>query len=207
MGGDWINDGLPHYVAIDRKPESGCEIQTACCGSSGIMMSLRIIKGEDIEGDDDHQHGLKVMLKLLDTWPSRGKIVCADSYFASIHACVALYERGWRFIGVIKTSHKNFPKAFLSTIELPTRGTCAGVLTRHVHEGHDMDLLAFVYCDKNRQYFISSYSNISAGTPIQRTRVRQVEEAATNLGPERVNIVMNVPKAAALYLLHSVWQD
>lgn len=39
-GGDWINEGLPHYVAIDRKPENGCEIQTACCGTSGIMMSL-----------------------------------------------------------------------------------------------------------------------------------------------------------------------
>jgi hypothetical protein len=26
-GGDWINTGLPHYIAIKRKPENGCEIQ------------------------------------------------------------------------------------------------------------------------------------------------------------------------------------
>jgi hypothetical protein len=48
-GGDWINEGLPHYIAIDRKPENGCEIQTACCGTSGIMMKLRIVKQEEIE--------------------------------------------------------------------------------------------------------------------------------------------------------------
>jgi hypothetical protein len=28
LGGDWFNEGLPHYVAIDRKPEDGCEIKT-----------------------------------------------------------------------------------------------------------------------------------------------------------------------------------
>ena len=44
VGGDWINKGLPMYVAIDHKPENGCEIQSACCGKSGIMMSLKLIK-------------------------------------------------------------------------------------------------------------------------------------------------------------------
>jgi Transposase IS4 len=32
QGGHWINMGLPMYVAIDRKPENGCEIQNAACG-------------------------------------------------------------------------------------------------------------------------------------------------------------------------------
>ena len=32
LGGDWINIGLPMYVAIDRKPVNGCEIQNVCCG-------------------------------------------------------------------------------------------------------------------------------------------------------------------------------
>ena len=41
QGGDWINFGLSHYVAIDRKPENGCEIQDSCCGVSGIMMRLK----------------------------------------------------------------------------------------------------------------------------------------------------------------------
>ena len=44
LGGHWINMGLPMYVAIDRKPEDGCEIQNACCGKTGIMMQLRLVR-------------------------------------------------------------------------------------------------------------------------------------------------------------------
>ena len=66
QGGDRINVGLPHYVAIDRKPENCCEIQDSCCGVSGIMMKLKVVKQEencsDIESDEDSStlgHGLK----------------------------------------------------------------------------------------------------------------------------------------------------
>jgi len=44
LGGSWINKGLPHYVAIDRKPEDGCEIQDSCCGKSNIVMRLKLVK-------------------------------------------------------------------------------------------------------------------------------------------------------------------
>jgi Transposase IS4 len=44
LGGHWINMGLPMYVAMDRKPEDGCEIQNSCCGRSGIMLQLRLVK-------------------------------------------------------------------------------------------------------------------------------------------------------------------
>jgi hypothetical protein len=40
QGGSWINHGLPMYVAIDRKPENGCEIQNSACGKSGVMLRL-----------------------------------------------------------------------------------------------------------------------------------------------------------------------
>lgn len=46
MGGDWINRGLPHYVAIDRKPENGCEIQNLADGESGIMIQLAVVKSK-----------------------------------------------------------------------------------------------------------------------------------------------------------------
>ena len=32
QGRDWINFGLPYYVAIDRNPENGCEIQDSYVG-------------------------------------------------------------------------------------------------------------------------------------------------------------------------------
>ena len=49
LGGNWINMGLPHYVAMDRKPEHGCEIQNCCDGLSGIMMRLKLVKSQAAE--------------------------------------------------------------------------------------------------------------------------------------------------------------
>jgi hypothetical protein len=41
-GGHWINEGLPMYVAIDRKPENGCETQNSVSGRSGVMLRLKL---------------------------------------------------------------------------------------------------------------------------------------------------------------------
>ena len=49
LGGNWINMGLPHYVAMDRKPEHGCEIQNCCDGISGIMLRLKLVKSQAAE--------------------------------------------------------------------------------------------------------------------------------------------------------------
>ena len=49
LGGNWINMGLPHYVAMDRKPEHGCEIQNCCDGLSGIMLRLKLVKSQAAE--------------------------------------------------------------------------------------------------------------------------------------------------------------
>jgi hypothetical protein len=44
-----INYGLSMYVAIDRKPEIGCEIQCASCGESGIKIRLKLVKTAEEE--------------------------------------------------------------------------------------------------------------------------------------------------------------
>ena len=35
------------YIAIDRKPENGCEIQTSACSESGVMLRLLLVKSEE----------------------------------------------------------------------------------------------------------------------------------------------------------------
>ena len=55
LGGNWINMGLPHYVAMDRKPEHGCEIQNSCDGISGIMMRLKLVKSAAMEAINAEQ--------------------------------------------------------------------------------------------------------------------------------------------------------
>ena len=46
LGMHWINIGLPMYIALDHKPDNGCEIQNCCNGRSGIMIKLRLVKFE-----------------------------------------------------------------------------------------------------------------------------------------------------------------
>ena len=43
LGGHWIDIGLSFYSAIDRKPESSCELKTAACAKSGIMIRLELV--------------------------------------------------------------------------------------------------------------------------------------------------------------------
>jgi hypothetical protein len=79
-------------------------------------------------------------------------------------------------------------------------GISIGVTTTlNRDEGGTVDLPAFVYCDRNRQYFIASCSNISLGRQIQRTRVQQLTDVDTNDDPVRVDMALDCPKVASTY--------
>jgi len=204
LGGHWINIGLPHYVSIDRKPENGCEIQDLCDGKSKIMVRLKLVKGQlDNErmqredSDDTGLHGTRVLKELVKPWKDSGRLVVGDSYFASVPACIDLYKWGLRFIGVVKTATKQFPQAYLSRVELPTRGDYKGVV--NIDDTINLKLLAFVWVDKDRRYFISNCSNLSPGIPYSRMRWRQVQEVESNIEPDRVEVEITQPKCAELY--------
>ena len=72
-----INDGLPQYIAIDRNPENGCEIQNADVGVSGIMIQLKLVKtssSEYLHSTEEHDgllNGTKVKLNLLQPWVNK----------------------------------------------------------------------------------------------------------------------------------------
>jgi len=128
QGEDWINFGLPHYVAIDRNPENGCEIQDSCCGINGIMTRLKVVKQEDdytdTELDEEFSsigHGVKVLKELISPWTGSGRLVCVDSYFTSVQAAEIMFQEGLKFIGVVKIAHKKFPLKHFQTIELEKR--------------------------------------------------------------------------------------
>ena len=204
IGGDWINEGLPHYIAIDRKPENGCEIQNAACGESGVMMSLSIVKSNRVE-ESDHDsneegnstpHGVCVLQKLLTPWKSaHDRVVCADSYFASVAAARAMRKLGFRFIGVVKTAHRGFPLKYLSSVPLAERGSVAALVT----EEDGLEMTAFVWCDRERRYFISTADGISEGKPYQRKRWRQVEPVESNAPPVVVDLQIAQPRGAEVY--------
>ena len=73
-GGSWINAGLPNNVAIDRKPENGCEVQNCACGATGVMLQLRLVKTVEeenanlVEEDGGLLHGIVVLKDLVRPW-------------------------------------------------------------------------------------------------------------------------------------------
>ena len=202
QGGHWINHGLPMYVAIDRKPENGCEIQNAACGRSGVMLRLKIVKTAEEENasaeadDDGNNHGTNVLKFLVEPWVRTDRCICADSYFALVNAVTVMRTMGLRFIGVVKTATKKFPMSYLSNLELVQRGDYKGLVARGTDGQPTM--LSFVWMDRDRRYFVASASSLDSGVPYSQNRWRQVSLELDAL-PENVELTIPQPKAAEVY--------
>ena len=227
LGGQWINIGLPMYVAMERKPVSGCEIQNVCCARSRIMMQIKIV--ESMEEENTHAqvddsgllHGVNVMLKLLHPWKNHGeRIVCADSYFASVSACEELLKYNFRFIGVVKTATKKFPMAYLAAQELAGRGDHLALVSSPptVNDANSSaDVMAILWVDRNRRYFVSNAEGVEPAEPIFRIRWRQVDDMEEDPYAEPERTELNIPQPAAVKLYYDVcgsidkhnrqWQD
>ncbi len=122
----------------------------------------------------------------------------ADSYFASVQSAIRLYKMGLRFIGVVKTASKGYPMHHLQRVELPGgKGDYKALLSRD--EDSDCSLLAFVWADRDRRYFISTCSSTAAGAPIKRRRWRQQDPTSTNNPPVLQDITIKQTEAGELY--------
>ena len=78
---------------MKKNPDNGCEIQDTCNGRSKVMIRLKLVKGsvgnELLENEDPGDlHGTRVIKKLVATWMNSGRVVCAESYFASVFCAI-----------------------------------------------------------------------------------------------------------------------
>ena len=196
LGGDWIDVGLPTYRAIDRKPENGCEIKSSACGRSGIMLRLEIVKSpqEDAQNDQDAgmSHGTAVTSRLIAPWTHSNRIVCGDSYFASLETALTLFSLGMKFIGVVKTAHRGFPLNHLSTIPMSGRGSWTSMVHRDNESG--IDVGAVLWVDRERRYFVATSGTTLPGTTIYRERWRRVGNES-----RRIMTETSVPDVAETY--------
>jgi len=107
LGGHWIEVQLPMYVAIDRKPENGCEIQNTACGRSGILSRLHFVTTAADQRfslsaiEADVLHGAVILSRPVGPWAGSNRIVCADSYIASVQTAELLRDMSLRFVGVV----------------------------------------------------------------------------------------------------------
>jgi hypothetical protein len=181
QGGLWINPGLPLYVAIRTKLDYGCELQDSCCGVSGILMRLMIVKSAKEESTSVQEvapgllHGTAVMIGLVSPWQHTNRIFCADSYFASVPAASELLDIGLKFIGVVKSATRGYPMDYLSQIEFAGQGNWEGIHHRDV-SGY-VNMMAYCWVDRERRYFISTTGTLNQGAPYNRLRWRQLDPA------------------------------
>ena len=141
-------------------------------------------------------HGIRVMKEFIEPWNFSDRLVCADSYYASVAAAEELMKFRFRFIGVVKTATKRFTMQHLSRLLMPNRGDRHSLLKKD-NKGTP-DMMAFVWVDRDRRYFISTASSMQEGDPYARERWRQVNND-DNADPEKVEIQVPIPKAAELY--------
>ena len=122
-------------------------------------------------------HETKVLKVLVLLWTHSGRVVVTDFYFASVPCALEMRAIGLRFIGVIKTATKQYPKQFSSNIELQNRGDYKGVINK---EADGYKLLALFGVNQNVRYFILNCSLLHLGMPYTRHHWWQYELVATN---------------------------
>ena len=116
-GGAFVDAGLLMYLALERKPDNGGEIQNLADIPSGIMLHLKVVKSaneekaiaastaadaiaaaaaaddDDIAAADKAGKGTQVLLELTKPWHHSGHVVTAVAYFASMEAVLARRRR------------------------------------------------------------------------------------------------------------------
>ena len=207
LGGSWILEGLPHYVSIDRKPDSGCEIQDSCCGVTGILCQLLVVKSESNEegnGMDNqdqtsnpitNKKGINAVFRLTEPWHRSGRTVVGDSAFSSVGTCVQLNKVNMGYIGMVKQATKYFPMKPLQHVILPHKGNYIGMSM--LVEEHK--IAAYAWRDRERRYFVASASSLAEGKPYERIRRRETGDGHGNRQANDVFIMIPMPKATEVY--------
>lgn len=158
QGDFWINHGLPQYIAIDRKPENGFELK--------LVRTAEEQDASSHTGADGLMYRTSVLRQLVLPWTNTQQIVCADSYFACVPTVHEMTMIGLRFIGVVKTATRQITMAYLNHIELSQRGDRRGLIAKD--SNNQPHMIAFVWMDHDRRYFIASASSLDDGLPYNR---------------------------------------
>jgi Transposase IS4 len=115
-----------------------------------------------------------VLKELVLPWARTGRLVVADSYFASVATAEELYRLVLRFTGVVKIATRRFPMKELASTELSNRGDRRGLLS--LDADGKPKILAFVWMDRDRRCFVSTASSLAPGVSYNRFRWRQISE-------------------------------
>ncbi len=134
-------------------------------------------------------HGRVVLKELMEPWYHTRRIVCVDSYFASVSTAKKLGRLGLRFIGVVNTATRRCLQRYLSEQEAPpgqSRRWWEGVV--HKVQGQAPCMLLYGWTEM-----------LCHGRPYTRIRQRQIAPVQSQLHPEQVELTIDQPKIAEVY--------
>jgi len=137
-------------------------------------------------------HGTALLQRLVGPWAGPDRVVCADSYVASVEAALSLKASGLRFIGMVKTAHRRVPLSSRAARELEARGDWVTMV--HDDATGSPDLMAVLWVDRDRRHLVATSSSTRLGTPCERLRWREQEG-----GTERVAVSVRQPEVAEIY--------
>ena len=189
--------GLPHQTKIIRKPVGvGTELKNVADGQTRIMLRLEIQEAKEKMKDAawmrEYGAGTSMVMRLCKPWFASDRTVVADSAFASVKTARALQEKcGLRFIGMVKTAHREFPLSYLSKTPLPTRGQHAVLQTQI--GGHDY--MGIAWADRKRKMLVATTGNTGSGDPALKKRMR-MSTLADNTDAPFVKYFKEVPRPA-----------
>lgn len=163
--------GMPTVIKIKRKPKGvGCEIKSIADASTNIMLGMEINEGKDAMIKKKWQKelgaGTATTLRLTKPWHGSGRVVCGDSWFASVKTAVTLMKHGLFFAGVVKTAHTAFPLKQLTTLCPTNKG-------QHISATAEKDgvaLNAVAWRDRKVHSFVSTCGTTLAGEPAKKKR-------------------------------------
>ena len=130
-----------------------------------------------------------------------GRLIVADSFFASVEAAEEMMKNGLHFLGTVKRSSRLYPKSHLENAVL--EGSNAdGRYGRKMMEtttsvgGRERKMYASVWADKTRHFFIGTFTSPGI-KKVSRERWRNVREDDDNDDSDSDSASAAVPPAVA----------
>ena len=165
--GNYCSDGMPHVTKIKRKPKGvGAELKDAACSQTQVIIALEIQEGKEEMATKKYMQewkkaGTAQVLRLTEPWHGSGRVINADSAFASVTTAEACRKYGLHFTGLVKTATTKFPMKYFNDLEYNEPGD-HHVLTATIN-GHSY--IACGWIDSTRKHFISTHNTTLEGNP------------------------------------------
>ena len=91
-------EGCPHVTKIIRKPKGvGMEVKNLACCDSTIMYAIEVVAAKEEmaqrEFTAEHGAGTSLLLRLCKNLRGSGRLIVADSAFASVKSAVQLKKK------------------------------------------------------------------------------------------------------------------